>query len=61
MLAKIDAFFSGRKTYIVAGLLALVALIDVLTGDMTVSELVEDPNLVILLNGLAFAALRAAK
>lgn len=59
MLSKTEAFLSGKKTYIVALLLVLVACLDVVTGDMTVLELLEDDNLLVLLNGLGLAALRA--
>ena len=59
MFTKLEAFLKGKKTYIVAGLLVIVSILDVITGDVTVVELVSDPNVVILLNGLGLATLRA--
>lgn len=59
MFTKLEAFLKGKKTYIVAGLLALVSLLDVFTGELALSDFLGDPNLVILLNGLGLAALRA--
>ena len=54
------SFLKGYKTYIVAVLLVLVALVNMLTGDMSLGELLTDPNLLILLNGLGMGSLRAA-
>lgn len=59
MFTKLEAYLSGKKTYIVALLLVVISVLDVVTGDMTVSELVADDNLIILLNGLGMASLRA--
>lgn len=59
MFTKLESLVKGKKTYIVAVLLVVVSLLDVVTGDMTVSQLLEDQNLLVLLNGLGLAALRA--
>lgn len=56
-LRAIQAVLAGKKTYIVAAALALVPLMDFLTGDMTLVALLQDQ---VFLNGLGFAALRAA-
>ena len=53
-------FLKGKKTYIVAVLLVLVALVNLLAGDIYWSELLADPSLIILLNGLGIGSLRAA-
>jgi len=50
----------GYKTYIVSALLVAVGLIDVLTGDLTASQFLKSPDLLVLLNGLGLAALRSA-
>ena len=59
MFTKLEALLKGRKTYIVAALLVIISVLDVATGDMTVSELLSDDNLLVLLNGLGLATLRA--
>lgn len=53
-------FLKGYKTYIIAALLVLVALVHFVTGDTTLIQAVNDPNLLILLNGLGLGALRSA-
>lgn len=53
------AFLSGKKTYIIAALLSIIGLINVVTGDTTLVQFLNDPNLLVLLNGLGLAALRA--
>jgi len=52
------AFLSGKKTYIVAGLLVLISVVKMLAGDVSIEELLNSPDLLILLNGLGLAALR---
>lgn len=59
MFTKLEAFLVGKKTYIVAALLAVVALLDVVTGDLSVVDFLSDPNLVLLLNAVGLATLRA--
>lgn len=59
MLEKVKTTLQGRKTYIVSALLVLVAVVDLLTGDMSLVEFLNEPNLIVLLNGLGLAALRA--
>ena len=54
-------FLKGKRSYIVSALLVLVALVNMLTGDITLGQLLQDPNLLILLNGAGLAALRASK
>lgn len=53
------AFLKGKKTHIVAALLVAVGVVNFLAGDATLSQLLSDPNLLILLNGLGLSALRA--
>lgn len=60
-MSSIINFLKGKKTFVIAGLLVLVSLVNMLTGDIGISELLSDPSLLILLNGLGLAALRAAK
>lgn len=49
----------GKKTYIVAGLLVLVALVQTLTGDMSWSMFFDSESFTTLLEGLGLASLRA--
>lgn len=53
-------FLKGYKTYIIAALLVLVALVHLATGDTNLLQLMNDPNLLVLLNGLGLGSLRAA-
>ncbi len=53
-------FLSGKKTYIIATLLVLVALVHLATGDITFATFLSDPYVLVLLNGLGLASLRAA-
>lgn len=54
-------FLKGYKTYIIAALLVMVAVVHFATGDITLLELVNDPYMIVLLNGLGLGALRAAE
>ena len=49
----------GYRTYIIAALLVLVSLINLLTGDISIVEFLNSPDLLVLLNGLGLATLRA--
>jgi hypothetical protein len=51
-------FLSGKKTYIVAGLMALVAVVNLMAGDITMDTLLADPNVKLLLEAAIMAALR---
>ena len=51
-------FIKGYKTYLISALLVGVALIELLTGGISIIEFMGDPDLLILLNGLGLAALR---
>jgi len=53
-------FLKGKKTYIISTLLVLVALVNMLNGDISISQMLSDPNLLVLLNGLGLAGLRAS-
>jgi hypothetical protein len=50
---------SGKKTYIIAAVMVFFAILDVIQGSMTVSQLVSSDNLRLLLEGLGLASLRA--
>lgn len=54
------SFLKGYKTYIIAILLVLVAIVNILVGDLSMMEFLTDPSLLILLNGLGIGSLRAA-
>ena len=49
---------AGKKTYIIAGLMILVGIVNALTGDAGAWKGIMD-NAMIFLNGFGFAALRA--
>lgn len=51
-------FIKGKKTYLVAGLLILVGLVQALSGEASAWQGVLD-NVLILLNGLGLGFLRA--
>lgn len=50
---------SGYKTYIIAALMVAVGLVHLLTGDISTTAFLNDPYLLVVLNGLGLAALRA--
>ena len=51
-------FLRGKKTYLVSGLLVLVSIVNFVSGDMTLAELLSSGDLVVLLNGFGLAAMR---
>ena len=53
------AIFSGKKTYIIAGLMVVVALINLISGDISLIQFVQDPNLILILQALGISFLRA--
>ena len=52
-------WIKGRKTYIVAGLMVLVSLLDVMTGDTGIMEFFKSEDLTVLLSGIGLGTLRA--
>ena len=60
-MEKFTNAIKGKKTYIIAGLMALVAVVNLIAGDTTLVNLLQDPNVLVLFNGLGFAALRHSK
>jgi len=57
---SIKKSLQGKKSYIVSALLVAVAVVNFLAGDATLSQVLSDPNLLVLLNGLGLASLRAS-
>ncbi len=53
-------FLSGKKTYIIAGLLVLISLVHYFTGDIQLADVLSSPDLLVFLNGLGLASLRDA-
>lgn len=51
-------FLKGYKTYIIGTLLTIVGLVNLLTGEITLTTFLNDPNLILVLNGLGVIALR---
>lgn len=52
-------WLKGKKTYIVSGLMFLVTLMQLLTGDTTLQEFVMSEHLSTLIEALGLATLRA--
>ncbi len=52
-------WLQGKKTYIIGGLLAIVGIIQVITGDITLIEFLNGEELRTLLGGLGLISLRA--
>jgi len=52
-------FLRGKKTYIISLLIILQSTVELLTGGMTLSEFVQSPELITLLEGMGLASLRA--
>ena len=52
-------FLKGRKSYVIAILMVLAGLVQFLTGDITLAELLQGEHARIILEGLGLAALRA--
>lgn len=59
-MTQIITFLQGRKAYIIAALLAVVSLIRLATGEITIGDFLNSPDVVILLNAAGLAATRAA-
>lgn len=49
----------GYKTYIIAGLMVAIALVRLSAGEIDMTTFLNSPDLILLLNGLGFAFLRA--
>ena len=52
-------WLKGHKTYIVSGLLVVVGIIQVISGDMTFQQFLASPACQEILTGLGLGALRA--
>jgi len=49
----------GKRTYIVSGLMVMVGIVNMVTGDMTVIQFFTSPDVSTLLSGLGLGTLRA--
>lgn len=52
-------WLKGKKTYIIAGLMVVAALLNLITGDMGLAEFVTSDHLNTLLEGVGLGTLRA--
>ena len=52
-------WLKGKKTYIIAGLMATASLIHLLSGDMSLADFVTSEHLNTLLEGVGLGTLRA--
>lgn len=59
MFNQLKESLKGRKTYIVAFLMVLVSVVNIVTGDASLQEVLASDELWVLLNGLGLGSLRA--
>ena len=52
-------WLKGKKTYLVAGLMALVTLLQLLTGEATFQEFIMNEHVITLMEAVGLATLRA--
>ncbi len=52
-------FLKGKKTYIVSGLLAVVSLINMLSGETTITDFIGSNHFTTLLGAAGLSSLRA--
>ncbi len=52
-------WLKGKKTYLIAGLMVLVSMLHLITGDMSLAEFVTSEHVNILLEGVGLGTLRA--
>lgn len=52
-------WFKGKKTYILSGLMILIAIVKLASGDMTVTMFLNSPELLQILAGLGLSSLRS--
>ena len=53
------AFLRGKKTYIIAGLMVMVSIIQLVAGDISIVEIFSSPHFNTLFSGLGLGALRS--
>jgi len=51
-------YLSGKKTYIVAGLMVFIGFINLVTGDLTLQQFIASPDLHLVLEGMGVSTLR---
>ena len=52
-------WLQGKKTYLIAGLMVLVSMLRLITGDMILAEFVTSDHVNTLLGGVGLGTLRA--
>ena len=53
------SWLKGKKTYLVSGLMVLVSIIDLITGEISLAGFFTSPNLNTLLSGVGLGTLRS--
>ena len=53
------AFLRGKKTYIIAGLMVMVSVVQLVAGDIALIEIFASPHFNTLMGGLGLGALRS--
>lgn len=58
-IKKTKSWLKGKKTFIIAGLMVAVSLVELLTGEITLVQFIDGENLTLLLEGTGLATIRA--
>ena len=53
-------WLKGKKTFIVAVLMVVVGVLNVVTGSMSFSDFMHSQDLMVVLTGMGFGAIRSA-
>lgn len=53
------SFLQGKKTYIIAALMVAAGLVRLVSGDIDLTAFLNSPDLMTVLTGFGFAAMRA--
>jgi len=55
---KLSKFLSGKKAHITAGLMVCIGVINLISGDLTLQQLIASPDLHLVLEGMGISTLR---
>lgn len=53
-------WFNGKKTYLVSALMAMISLVHLATGDLTLTKFVSSDHMINLFEALGLSTLRAS-
>jgi len=60
-LIQVRSYLKGKKTYIISAIMIIVPLLNLIIGDITFVEFINSEQVMLLLGGGGFAALRSSK